>query len=428
MNQSEPLPPALALITCVIASNDPEINRRILNEIETALLGDYTPLEPFSQLWGDILSFEGDLGIPALFARHPEHSEILQCCNRGQDLIHPAAWREYLEAQRKVRLNEGANLQLKFIKDTLSTNGDVLAAFEKATAAVARLNEPTKRRRNNAELLSIVLNDLNQRKERADTGKRSGILTGIADLDRILDGLQSGQLTVFGARPSVGKTTFGITLMNRIALVDGIPALFISLEGTIPALLMRFIGCHTGASVEDLRRGYTDRWENEISEFVRRFSESPLRIINHTDDPSIFEIERIVAEIKTGIRVDGVRVVVVDYLQKIKATETHEAHRLAVGEVSSRLAQVAQSTGIHIIALAQLKRDAEGANPTLADLAESAHIERDADNILLLDRGDRTSEECRIIVAKQRDGALGAFNARFDLTRQAIRGLGPQLD
>ena len=217
-------------------------------------------------------------------------------------------------------------------------------------------------------------------------------------------------------------------MLNRIALVDGIPALFISLEGTIPALLRRFIGCHTGAHVEDLRRGFTDRWQKEIDEFALRFTESPLRIVIHTDDPSIFEIERIVAEIKTGIREYGVRLVVIDYLQKIKASGTHEAHRLAVGEVSSRLAQVAQSTGIHIISLAQLKRDAEGENPTLADLAESAHIERDADNILLLDRSDRTSEECRIIVAKQRDGALGAFNARFDLTRQAIRGLGPELD
>ena len=235
-------------------------------------------------------------------------------------------------------------------------------------------------------------------------------------------------MTVFGARPSVGKTAFGITVLNRIALVDGIPALFISLEGTIPALLRRFIGCHTGANVDDLRRGFTDRWQKEIGEFALRFTESNLRIAIHTDDPSIFEIDRIVAEIKTGIRVDGVKIVVVDYLQKIKAAGTHEAHRLAVGEVSSRLAQLAQATGIHIIALAQLKRDAEGKNPTLADLAESAHIERDADNILLLDRDDRTSEECRIIVAKQRDGALGAFNARFDLTRQAIRGLGPELD
>lgn len=387
-----------------------------------------TTLEPFGQLWREIVSFQGALSIPALLAKYPEHSEILQRCNRGLELICPSAWKDYLETQQKARLSEEANFQLRFINDAISTNGDILGAFEKAAASMGTLTKPSKGRRTNAELVSILMDDLAQRKELADAGKRSGLLTGIADLDRSLDGLQAGQLSVFGARPSVGKTAFGITVMNRIALVDGIPALFISLEGTIPALLRRFIGCHTRANVDDLRRGFTDRWQREIDDFALRFTESPLRIVIHTDNPSIFEIERIVAEIKTGIRQYGVRLVVIDYLQKIKASGTHEAHRLAVGEVSSRLAQLAQATGIHIIALAQLKRDAEGKNPTLADLAESAHIERDADNILLLDRDDRTSEECRIIVAKQRDGALGVLNARFDLTRQAIRGLGPELD
>ena len=192
MNTSEPLPPALALVTCSIASNDPEANRRILNEIELALLGDHSALEPFAHLWCDILSFEGALGIPALLAKHPEHSEILQRCNREQDLICPSAWRDYLETQQRARLSEEANLQLKFIKDTISTNGDIAGAFEKAAASIGIVTKPSKGRLNNAELVSILMDDLEQRKELADAGKRSGLLTGIADLDRSLDGLQAG--------------------------------------------------------------------------------------------------------------------------------------------------------------------------------------------------------------------------------------------
>jgi replicative DNA helicase len=113
-----------------------------------------------------------------------------------------------------------------------------------------------------------------------------------------------------------------------------------------------------------------------------------------------------------------VKLVVVDYLQKIKCAEKSEKRTYEVAEVSGKLKDIATQTGVAVLCLAQLNRESEkdkGRLPRLTDLADSGQIERDADLVMLLDRDRKqASGEAQIVVAKQRDGECGLVKLHYE--------------
>ncbi len=247
----------------------------------------------------------------------------------------------------------------------------------------------------------------------------TGIPSGLTDLDSMTSGFQNSEFIVIGARPSVGKTALALTFAAHIAIDCKIPAAFFSLEMSERALMNRIISSEARVPGERIRTGRLRSSDlNDLMDAAGRIYEAPLYIV---DMPNMKLLElrtmarRLVLE-------RGVKIIFVDYITLI----THENAELPrweqISAISRSLKSLARELDIPIVALSQLKREAEGKQPNLADVRESGSIEQDADLILFLHRDreinktqDQRSEqiETELIVAKQRNGPIGKTNVWF---------------
>lgn len=247
----------------------------------------------------------------------------------------------------------------------------------------------------------------------------TGIPSGLTDLDAMTSGFQNSEFAVIGARPSVGKTALALSMAIHIAIHQKIPAAFFSLEMSEHALMNRIISAEAQVPGERIRTGRLRTNDlNDLIDAAGRIYEAPLYIV---DMPNMKLLElrtmarRLVLE-------RGVKIIFVDYITLV----THENADLPrweqIAAISRSLKSLARELQIPIVALSQLKREAEGKQPNLADVRESGSIEQDADLILFLHRdreinktADQRSDqiETELIVAKQRNGPIGKTNVWF---------------
>ncbi len=246
-------------------------------------------------------------------------------------------------------------------------------------------------------------------------GERSGLTTGLIELDRMTDGIQYGEQFIIGARPSIGKTAIGLNIFRRVCLDDKIPAIFISLEQGTKALMRRLAASCCRIGMHTLKRGiFTDEEASRLREFNRMYRECPATIYDFVDTGATAQLIASVVR-RAGDR--GVKLVIIDYLQKVRPSSKQEKRTYEVGEVSGILRSAAVSAGVAMVTLAQLNRENErekGRSPRISDLADSGQIERDADVVGLLhrDRSEGTGM-AQLIIGKQRDGETGICNLLF---------------
>ncbi len=247
----------------------------------------------------------------------------------------------------------------------------------------------------------------------------TGIPSGFNDLDQMTSGFQNSEFIVIGARPSVGKTALALSMAAHVALDKHTPAAFFSLEMADTAIMQRLISSEARIRSEQVRTGLLKPSDfNALMDAASRIYEAPLYLV---DSPNMRLLElrtmarRLCAE-------KAVKVIFIDYLTLV----THDNQELPrweqISGISRSFKALARELRIPIIALSQLKREAEGKQPTLADLRESGSIEQDADLILFLHRDreyDKKKDErspvieTELIVAKQRNGPVGKTTIAF---------------
>ncbi|MDX8151734.1 replicative DNA helicase [Patulibacter brassicae] len=249
----------------------------------------------------------------------------------------------------------------------------------------------------------------------------TGLETGFRDLDLATAGLQPGAMIVLAARPAMGKSALVTNLAENVALQNkGAVALF-SLEMPERELLQRVIASQAAIKGDDVRKGRIgDRWP-DVLEVADRLSQSPL-YIDDSSDIGIMEV-RAKARRLASSQPHGVSLVIVDYLQLMRADGRAENRVQQVGEMSRGLKILAQELRCPVIALSQLSRAVESRpdkRPMLSDLRESGNIEQDADQVMFLYRDDyynpETTEEpgvAELIIAKNRSGRLGTVKLLF---------------
>ncbi len=215
-------------------------------------------------------------------------------------------------------------------------------------------------------------------------GKRSGVTTGLHALDEITDGLQYGEQTIVGARPSQGKTALATSIVHHACIVNRVPTLVITLEMSIQALCRRILSKHTKISMNKLRNGaFSERDFGQFKTFSVLLANAPIYFM---DSISGSDCNKVCAAIKRAVKIHGVKFVVIDYLQKIRPSERQEKRTYEVAEVSGALKAVAVQTGVAMLTLAQLNRESVKGKrpPTTADLKESGDLEQTAQNVILL--------------------------------------------
>ncbi len=262
--------------------------------------------------------------------------------------------------------------------------------------------------------LAYQLHDDLQRRHELN-GQLSGIDTGFAPLNQLTDGLQAGEIWIIGARPGTGKTAIALNVADHVALTLGVPCLFVSLEMTAVALARRMASMRGSINGTEIRRGsFTESGFKSLTTFNAKLSTSPLKIL---ESPGGIKITQLCHSLRAAIKRWGIKVVFIDYLQKIRPDSKGEKRTYEIGDVSSQLVELIKREKVNLFALAQLNRESEkdkGRSPRLSDLADSKSIEADADLVGLLERPFKNNDTRAMLkIAKQRDGNIGMIPLEF---------------
>ena len=242
----------------------------------------------------------------------------------------------------------------------------------------------------------------------------TGVPTGFAKLDTYTAGFQKSELIIIGARPSIGKTALALSMIQNIACERRIPCGFFSLEMPYESIGMRLLAQEARVPMQKIRSGMLKVDDvKKIQDAAGRWFEAPLYTV---DTPNMKLIDlRAVA--RRMVKNNKVEIIFIDYIGLISTEDPTAPVFEQVSLISKSLKALARELQIPIVALCQVSRDAEGNEPTLAQLRGSGSIEQDADVVMFLHR-DRLKDEvaaqdAKIILAKQRNGATGDINIMF---------------
>ncbi|MCS6799941.1 MAG: replicative DNA helicase [Myxococcota bacterium] len=275
----------------------------------------------------------------------------------------------------------------------------------------------------------VVLRTFEAIRAAADRGERiTGLPTGFHDLDAMTAGMHPGELIVVAGRPGMGKTAFALNVAVNACRLRGIGVGIFSLEMPKEQLVQRMLCAEAGVDGQRLRTGQLmhDDWK-KLARAAGTLTQLPIFL----DDTASLTIMELRAKTRRLHAESGLGLVVVDYLQLMRAGGRHDSREQEISEISRSLKSLAKELGIPVVALSQLNRNVEqrpekNRRPMIADLRESGAIEQDADTILFVFREElyqRDNPELRnraeIIVGKQRNGPTGTVHVAFfsELTR-----------
>lgn len=300
--------------------------------------------------------------------------------------------------------------------DQDSDTGDSIAALNADLDYLLQNSTKTSHEANMGEVMQDCMDGLAAIME----GKDVGLKTSITGIDMVTGGLQAGELSIIAARPSVGKTALAATMMEEIAINNKIPCLFLSLEMMNRGVGFRFLSMRTGINLASMTQQQPTRDDfRKIKRESPAIVESPLIL----DDEGMLTAYQIRSKIKNAIRKHGIKAVFIDYMQLIRGTSKTEQDNpnIRISNALKILKNTAKECNIHICALAQLGRQAEGEmayrlnNSMVKDCGE---IEQDADMIFMIGEHEDGKEEQGntedaivrdINITKNRQGATGTI-------------------
>ena len=269
-----------------------------------------------------------------------------------------------------------------------------------------------------------------------------GVPTGLTDLDYRLGGLHKSDLLIIAGRPSIGKTALATNIAFNAAKKiqnDGRKSTiaFFSLEMSSEQLSTRILAEQSRIKSNDIRRGkISEEQFDKFIEISKNISELPL-YIDETPAISIAALSNRARRIK---RLYGLDMVVVDYIQLMKASNFREGRVQEISEITQGLKALAKELSVPVLALSQLSRAVEHRDdkkPQLSDLRESGSIEQDADVVMFVYREayylqgkeprpatvehaewqakmNDISHLAEIIIGKQRHGPTGNVMLEFE--------------
>ena len=286
-----------------------------------------------------------------------------------------------------------------------------------------------------AHLQKLLLAEADILEERGETrGQFNGLETGYRSLDRILQGLQPTSLSIIGARPSMGKTAFGLGILTHVGAVVKRPALYFSLEMSKQELAERILASTARIDSTKLRTG--DLSDNDWNNAHKAFGMLQGAPIFIDDNPSLTVMDIRARARRVKQQQGDLGVVIIDYLQLMSSRGKAENRQVEVSEMSRALKILARELETPVIALSQLSRALEARadkRPMMSDLRESGSLEQDADVVLFLFRPEEYGEvandqksDAQIIVGKNRNGPTDTAHltwrkefARFDNVAEA---------
>ncbi len=251
-------------------------------------------------------------------------------------------------------------------------------------------------------------------------GDITGLSTGYTELDRMTSGLQKSDLVIVAGRPSMGKTSFAMNLVEHAVLNQEKPILVFSMEMPADQLIVRMLSSIGRIDQTRIRNGKLEQedWP-KLSAAVTKMKDVPLYI---DDTPALTPTEIRSRARRVAREAGGLGMIMVDYLQLMRVAGFNEGRTAEISEISRNLKAVAKEFDCPMVALSQLNRALEqrpNKRPVNSDLRESGAIEQDADVIMFIYRDEVYHEDspdkgvAEIIIGKQRNGPIGTARLAF---------------
>lgn len=309
--------------------------------------------------------------------------------------------------------------------------GDVDAVLEKAEQLLFAISQ--RRVRNDfsplKEILAVYLETLDRLYQ--NRGSIVGIPTGFRELDHLSGGLQRSGLILVAARPSLGKSSFALSLA-RNAAKRGFSVAIFSLEMSKEQLVQRLVSMDAGIDQQHLRSGWIkdDEWDR-IVYASETLAEANIWI----DDTAVLTPLEMRTKARRLQMKYGIDLIIVDYLQLMqsRAGDTRNLNRVQeLDEISRGLKALARELNVLVLALAQLSRAVEGRQskvPQLSDLRDSGALEQAADIVTFIYRDDVYNPDSErkhiadIIIAKHRNGPTGEVPLYFQASQTLFRDI-----
>ncbi|MFN2289120.1 MAG: replicative DNA helicase [Chromatocurvus sp.] len=251
-------------------------------------------------------------------------------------------------------------------------------------------------------------------------GDITGLSTGYLDLDGMTSGLQPSDLVIVAGRPSMGKTSFAMNLVEHATMNQDKPVLVFSMEMPADQLIVRMLSSIGRINQTRIRNGKLEMedWD-KLAAAVGKLKDANLLI---DDTPALTPTELRSRARRVAREHGDIGMIMVDYLQLMQVAGSSEGRTAEISEISRNLKAVAKEFKCPMVALSQLNRSLEqrpNKRPVNSDLRESGAIEQDADVIMFIYRDEVYNEDspekgvAEIIIGKQRNGPIGVCRLAF---------------
>ena len=318
----------------------------------------------------------------------------------------------YLKRQIQLICNKG--LECIGNSNPLALKSELASQLDEISSSASPENDDIQ------SIISKVSEEMQTKNNNKNDNK---YLYGIEELDALTGGLHKEETTTLAARPAVGKTAFALQIALNLAS-NGLTVLFISREMSSSQIAKRLLASIT--DIDSMKLKSKNLSEKEWAQI--------LNAMNSLAKTKLFINTKIktVSAIKSRSRQIKADIVIVDYLQLLSPENNNSARERQVAEISRELKNMSLDQKIPVIQLSQLNRNAHDKEPSLSDLRESGSIEQDSNNVIFIHKP--SCEEVKylvdnniittsyiahlkannfkltnIILAKQRDGAIGKF-------------------
>lgn len=316
--------------------------------------------------------------------------------------------------------------------DTWKTNDLIERSWYIVDNFTALWNRIAKKFEQNNDDAEESKQSLREKVNNQRAGKSTSCKTGLTEFDEFTGGFENSELYLIAARPSMGKTTFALSLIKRMLFL-GKRVHFFTLEMTREQIVNRFISEETKIPYRRIKSGNLSDEELELIErYIDFYDNHELLVIDELPNNTLTEFVDRCLEVDSDIRF-------VDYLQLLKNDEGVKAklgnREQEVSNISQTLKRMAKKLKNPMVALSQLSRSVEGRNnkrPILADLRESGSLEQDADVIIFLYRDayyrkllgqivqDYEEGNIEVIIGKGREIGTGDFKMYLDLINSRV--------
>lgn len=336
-----------------------------------------------------------------------------------------------IDCDRRRKSEQVLTTALAQVRDR-KAGADVIAVLDEVATSIIKINS-SQNTTNNLQGIEVGVHDVLQTIQDKSNGVYvGGLKTGLFELDNLIGHVEPGDYWVIGARPSMGKTTLLVEIAKVTTLNAGKPSLIMSAEVTRSNLTEKLISSIGRVPLSVIRSGQCEDedWVG-ITTACKVLTGKAIEI-NDTSKAQLSEIRESARKVKN--KYGSIGGIFIDYLQLIQLPNGRHAdnEHARLTEVSTELKAIAKDFECPVIALAQLNRDLEkrpNKRPVMADLRGSGSIEQDADIVTFIYRDEVYNADSKekgiaeLIVAKQRNGAIGTARVATDLAYCTFKNL-----